>query len=203
MATANEVAARVAFRCRDSAYAELASQANYLSFINDALADLRSAGWVLPLEEDETTTLAATTFSYAVPATFVYILDVYQEGATAGVYDDGIPRWKWRLGYDSAAAVIVFDSRRLTPTAVKKLKVVGQKRPPALAGGDTVEPGMEGFLRERGVAYAAGYLAEGTSEFARERQRTSELAWQASELILSHQPAEYRIAPGSKAVPGR
>jgi hypothetical protein len=201
MTTAADVGIRIAARCRDTSTERTAAE--YLAFLNDALADLRAAGWVLPLEEDETTSLSATTFSYTVPATFVYLQDVYMEGATAGVYDDGIARWKWRLGTDGGVAVIVFDSRRLTPTASKKLKVVGQKRPPVLATGDTVEPCLEAFLRERGVAYAAANLAEGESEFARTRQRISELAWQASELILSHQPTEYRMAPGSRVIPGR
>lgn len=202
MATATALALRIAYRCRDGSQTE-ALAATYLAFLNDALHDLNAAGWLIELEEDETVPLVATTYKYDLPATFVYIEDVYVEGTATGVYDEAVPRWKWRLGYDGAKAVIVFDSRRFTPTATKKLKFVGQQRQADFTGAETVPSGMEAFLRERGVAYAAAHLAEGGGELRNTRLRISELAWQASELLLSHQPEEHRIKPGSRHAPGR
>lgn len=201
MASATAVAVRIAYRCRDGSQTELGA-AGYLAFLNDALADLAAAGWLAELEEDESIPLAADTYRYDVPANFVYILDVYVEGAS-GIYDTPVPRWQWRLGYDGSKAAIFFDSRWFTIVAAKKLKFVGQKRQPAFTGAETVPPAMENFLRERGVAYAAAHLVEGVSDNAAARSRISELAWQASELILSHQPVEHRAYPGSRQVPGR
>ena len=200
MSTGNEVAGRVAFRCFDSGYAEL-SQANYLSFVNDALADLQAAGWVLPLEEDESLTQAASTFSYTVPATFAYISEVRME--TSAAYDVAVPKWQWRLGYDGSNPVLVFDSRWWTPAGTKKIKLVGQQRFTAYETTTTVHTGVEAFVRERAVAYACAHLGSGSSALAKLRQRLAEFYWQTSETLLTHQPDQHKVVPGSKSVPTR
>jgi len=199
VSTGTEVAARVAFRCFDSAYAELTA-VNYLSFLNDAVADLLVAGWVLPLEEDESLTQAAATYSYTIPATFAYVSEVRMEG---GAYDESVPKWQWRLGYDGANPVLVFDSRWWTPVANKHIKIVGQQRLAAYAGGTTVHAGVEAFVRERAVSYACAHLASGTSALAKFRQRLAAFYWQTSETLLTHQPDQHKVVPGSKSVPTR
>lgn len=199
MSTGNEVAARVAFRCFDSGYAEL-SQANYLSFVNDAVADLLAAGWVLPLEEDESLTQATDTYSHTIPATFAYISEVRVEGSA---YDESVPKWQWRLGYDGANPVLVFDSRWWTPTDTKKIKLVGQQRLAAYTTTGTVHAGIEAFVRERAVAYACAHLASGSSALAKLRQRLAEFYWGTSESLLTHQPDQHKVVPGSKPVPTR
>ena len=199
MSTGNEVAGRVAFRCFDSGYAEL-SQANYLSFVNDALADLLAAGWVLPLEEDESLTQAAATYAYTIPATFAYISEVRMEGTA---YDESVPKWQWRLGYNAGNPVLVFDSRWWTPVATKHIKLVGQQRLTAYGTTTTVHAGVEAFVRERAVAYACAHLASGSSALAKFRQRLAEFAWQTSESLLTHQPDQHKVVPGAKSVPTR
>lgn len=198
----NAVAARVAARCRDAAFAENL-QANYLLFVNDAIADLVSAGWFAKLNEDETITLAAGTYKYPVTAGFVTIHELRVENA-GGEYDTIIPRWQYRLGYDGGAAQIFLDSRYFTMADTLHVKIIGQCRFAefALLGAATADPPIISFLRERAVYYAATALIAGTSELDRERSRIAEQAWNLSEILLMNTPDECRILPGSQLVPG-
>lgn len=203
MTTATQVADRIAYRVHDKDEAELTA-ADYLTFLNDAVEDLSAAGWALPLSE-ATITMVAADYEYDVPATFAYIWQLRKEDAdTAGLYDEIIPFWKWTCAYDSNGNPVVrLDSRWFTPVADKKILVMGQQRVTAYAGAGTVEPGAIGFLRERGVAYAAAYLAGGVSEYAQQRRELAEIAFRNSEVMLQNMPEEFRIIPGSRPVPGR
>lgn len=202
MTTGTALALRVSFLVHDAAQAECTA-ANALIFVNDALHDLDAAGCVLPLEEDESLSLSASTYAYSLPATFAYVSEVRIEGTTASVYDILVPKWQYRFGYDGAAAKVIFDPNWFTLTAAKKIKIIGQQRLSAITGAGTVTVGIESFLRERAAAYLAMHLTQGGSELAEQRQRFSEVAWNRSEVLLSHMSEEYRIVPGSKPVPGR
>ena len=91
---------------------------------------------------------------------------------------------------------------RATPFGAAR--VYGWKRPTVYtAGGDTVDPGLESFLRERATAYALKYMAVGQSELDRSRIQMSELAMRDSEAFLSRQPQQYKIMPRARYVPGR
>ncbi len=202
MTTATTLATRISFRVHDSGQEEI-SAANMLAFLNDAVEDLAGAGWVLPLSE-ATITQAASTYIYTVPASFVYIKEVRKEDATtASLYNELVPYWSWSLGQGASDAQLRLDSRWFTPTANKKLLVIGQKRIASYAGGDTIPAGCLAFIRERATSYAAAFVAGGVSEYAAQRRELAQIAFNISEQMLVNIPDEFRIAPGSKPVPGR
>lgn len=202
MTTAAALGLRIAYRVHDSAQTEMAA-AGYLGFLNDGIEDLAAAGWLTPVNS-ATIAQATGTFVYNVPASFVYIQEVRKEGATAGVYDSVLPDWAWSVFLNSAGTPqIRVDSHWVTPATGKNFMVTGQVRVAALATGETVPSGMLGFLRERGTSYAAAYLAGGVSEYANQRRALADFSFRASELMLANMPDEFRIAPGSRAVPGR
>lgn len=202
MATANQVAAQVARRVRDADFSEL-QQSEYLEFVNMALDDLSAAGWLLPLAEDVSLTLAASTYEYAVPAGFAYIKRVEQASAD-GFYDviDIVPDWYWYVSNDANLVIRPTYHGELVDGRV--LKIVGQKRPnTGVAGSDTIQGGMEAFVRERATKYAADYLAAGDSRLDGYRQRLAENLWAVSEKMLGSHPMEFRVKPSSVHVPGR
>ncbi len=123
MANATALAARVSWRIHDGGQEEV-SGTNMLNFLNDAVEDLAGAGWVLPLAE-ATITQAATTYTYAVPASFAYVKELRAEDAsTANLYNLVIPYWAWSVSYDTDAKIRL-DSRWFTPSAGKKILVTG------------------------------------------------------------------------------
>jgi len=83
-----------------------------LLHINKAARDLRNQGWYLPLEEDESITQTADTYTYSVPANFVTISELrYEETYSGGsVYDLPVPHHMWEIGLDSGVPIIRFDS---------------------------------------------------------------------------------------------
>jgi hypothetical protein len=202
MTTATALAARISWRIHDGNQEEI-SAANMLSFLNDAIEDLAGAGWVLPLAE-ATIAQVAATYIYTVPASFVYIKELRKEDATtASLYNELIPYWAWQISQGASDAQIRLDSRWFTPTAGKNILVIGQKRIAALGGSDTVPAGCLGFIRERATAYAAAYVAGGVSEYAAQRRELAQIAFNISEQMLVNIPDEFKIAAGSRPVPGR
>lgn len=199
--TGNTLADRVAARCRDAACDEN-TQVNYLLFMNDAVADLHSAGWYMELEENEATSLITGDYDYDVPATFVTIHELRMADAL-GEYEIIIPRWQWRIGYKANKPQFFLDSRYFTLINGRTIKVIGQRRFADLVDVTAVPIPIIAFIRERAVYYAANALMAGTSELARERARIAEQAWNLSEVLLMNAPDECRILPGSRLVPGR
>jgi len=199
--TGNTLADRVAERCRDGTNTENL-QANYLLFMNDAVADLHAAGWYAEVEENETITLVTDDYEYDVPATFVSIYELRVVSA-GGEYDTIIPRWQWRIGYDGDKPQIFFDTRYFTLINGRTVKVVGQCRFVDLAGTTAVPLPIIAFIRERAVYYAANALIAGNSKLDQERARIAEQAWNLSEMLLANAPDECLILPGSRLVPGR
>ena len=205
MVTGADVALRVAWRLRDSAFAEL-SELEYFYFIQDAYTDLDNAGWLMTLEEDETTTMAASTYEYDVPASFAYVYMLREEDdGTPTTYSIVIPQLHWRIALDASAdPEFHFEPHLWSPRAGKTIKVVGQKRPTSLSAKTiTVPAGMESFVRERAVSYAAAHLAQGSSQLAKWRERLSETSYLKSEAMLAQHPMEFRVKPSSVHVPGR
>jgi hypothetical protein len=72
-----------------------------------------------------------------------------------------------------------------------------------LAGVAVAEPGLESFIRERAIGYAADILAGGVSELSAWRRGLTQEAWTRSNLIMQRIPREWRPLPDSKRVPGR
>jgi hypothetical protein len=236
---------RVALRCNDPLQ-KILGDTEYAGCTNDAIQDLAACGWLLPIEEDETTTLVANTYEYEVPAGFAYIRELRYEddSTTPSTYDYVVPFEQWRAAYNGAGddgpvSQIIFDSRLFDGTSGDHIKVVGQKRPVELAiafdeedGDWVITPGMEPFIRERAIAYAARTMAmllpdraleqtqamEGESppgthvgpimpdaeeRRARRLLALAEVAWRNSEMFLANHPSEFRVQPGSIPVPGR
>ena len=193
------------------------SEALYEQFINDAVDDLKSSGWLVPIEEDETTLMVANTYSYAVPADFAYINRLFEEDyGVPGLYDYDIPDNAWRIGYDGGVPTIIFNSLCWTPTAGSHIKIKGQKRPPKYTtDAAVVEDGFVGFLRARAEAYALMYLAavpieEATPEILERRVAIvnariamANVLLMDSERKLARHPQEYRCKPDSRHCPTR
>lgn len=202
MTTANALAAQVALRCRDSDFSEL-TQAEYLSFINMALDDLSAAGWLLPQTESEATTFVSGTNTYSVPAGFAYVRRLMQQGSD-GSYDaiNIIPPHYWFINNDAEIEFLADYSSQLVDGRI--LRVTGQKRPSTgVSGSDTIQGGMEGFVRERAVSYAAENLGPGNSRLDSFRQRLADSCWAKSDKMLGNHPMEFRVKPSSIHVPGR
>jgi hypothetical protein len=84
------------------------------------------------------------------------------------------------------------------------MKVTGWKRPDtSYSVGDTIDPGLESFLRERAAAHALGYMAAGTGELDRYRQTFSEIKKRDSEEFLGRRPEQFKILPLARYVPER
>ncbi len=84
------------------------SEALIEQFIDESIDDLKSKGWLLPLEEDVSITLAANTYRYVVPPGFAYIRSLYMED-TDGDFSIPIPYHNWKPRYDMVT-LPVFES---------------------------------------------------------------------------------------------
>lgn len=203
MTTGTDLALRVAARVHDPSQVELTA-AQYLAYVNDANDDLRSAGWLLKEDEDRSTVFVQGVYYYPVPANFAYIRLLREEAEQPpNSYDLIIPYHQWRLESLLGVANIVFDGTVFFPLPGKHLQVTGQMRPVnPLIGATVITPGMESFLRERAVAYAADFLAGGHSELAQQRERLATRSWALSNQMLAYHPQEFRCRPNSQRVPG-
>lgn len=202
MATVSDLVTDIRLRVGDLNSSEL-TDAQIISFINMAARDARSSGWLLRHQEEGSVTddsahgsvidLSATPFAY-VSRTMV-------KERTGGPFKIELPGTYWWI---NASAKLIFEPSLYRPEAGTPVLLIGQKRPSLYSSGtDTVDSGMEAFLRERASAYALRLLAAGRSEFAQYRQQEAELAFRDSELLLARHPQEFRVLPNSKLVPGR
>jgi hypothetical protein len=152
----------------------------YGEFINDAVRDLTMHGWLNPIDEDVSLTMAASTYTYSIPASWAYIRRIYEESDTSpSTYDIVLPKHQYRLGMlATATPSLILDGDLWYPRSGKKFKLVGQKRPSTYSSdSETIEPLFEGFLRERASAYALYFLAAmpmpGAADYAREVENDS------------------------------
>lgn len=204
----SEMQTELALHAHDPLGGEL-NAANWLSFIQSAARDARSSGWLVYNEDNESITIASNTYEYAVPSGFAYVTRILVSETISGtaVYVREVPRSHYEIRYNTIAAVagpaITFTTiTELTPN--QTLKVVGQARPTIYtAAGNTIDPGMEGFLRERALYYGFRFLGAGLSELARWRQQMSIQCWQTSEAMLRRHPQEFRMHPSAMEVPSR
>lgn len=202
----SDIKGGVALRIHDPSKNEL-TDAQLGELVNQAIDDLTAAGIVLPLAEDESLTISSGTFIYSVPAGFAYVRELRLESTSSSdKYPNAVHPSLWRLTIEtSSTPVIYFDENEFDSAThdSKSLKVIGQKRVAQLSGSDTVQPGLEGFIRERAVAYSAEFVAGGQSELAQQRRRLSEVAWARSNEILTNIPREFRPISDSRRVPER
>lgn len=211
-----ELKRRVATSAHDPQMS-IISEALYEQFIDDSVDDLKSSGWLVPIEEDESIEMVADDYEYDVPSDFAYIKEIWQESfSTADLYSELLDQHTYRLGYNGSTPAIIFKPSYWSPTAGKKLKIVGQRRPPKYtADSDTVEDGFVGFLRMRATAYAMLHLGAvpveegGLDELERRiaiantRIATANVMMAESERRLARHPMEFRVRSSSKHVPTR
>jgi hypothetical protein len=205
--TVAQLEADIALRLHDVSNNELTGgTGQLLTLINQASRWLKNSGILVPLEEDESLTEAANTYSFAVPANFAYISQIIRQNKATNTYDptNEIDQNVWRIGVDGGVPTLFFDEVRYLPAAGAKLKIIGQKRPTIYTTtSDTIDEGLENLLLERTLYYAFQFLAAGRSEYAQWRQQEALLARQESELALARAPQQFRMRPNSRWVPGR
>ncbi len=180
--------------------ADQISEVNLLVLINDAAQEASNSAWWIPIEDSETLTLVDDTHEYAVPATFAAI----KELRLGTNFDTIIARHYWQMRINGGVAVFSLEpSWQVTYTA-GNLKVVGWQRPNvSYSVGNTIDPGLESFIRERAAAHALAYMAAGMSELDRFRQSGSEIKKRDSEAFLARRPEQFEILPLARYVPGR
>lgn len=200
----SDLYAECALHTHDVAYAEL-STSNWISFIASAARDMRSSGWLIRLEDDESLSATSNQYEYDVPASFAYIETLYLEESINGtsVYTHQMPRAHWEIRLNGGAPTIYFLSlNELVPD--KHIKIIGQKRPTIYtSGSETIDPGAESFLRERALYFGFRFLGAGLSELARWRQAMSSQCFVTSETMLRRHPQEFRALPSAVEIPGR
>lgn len=158
-----------------------------LRFINQAARDARVAGWLLPLNEDESLTLTTGTYEYNVPASFSHIVELRHETTAAtDLFDYLVLPHEWELAYDGAVPIIRYLPAFLAPVTGIDVQVIGFQRPTQTyaSGSTTVDLGMESFLRERSLSYALSYAAVGVSEYATRRAQRADVALGLSQNVL-------------------
>lgn len=193
----------IALRIHDANMLEV-STTQLLNFINMAVRDMRNAGWVLPQAEDISLTEAVNTWTFAVPAGFMYIHTILRQNVATGTYDFEFPRNYWRIDLIGATPTLVFDEREYLPDPGAKIMLQGQARPALYtADANLVDNMTDSFLRERATFYAAGFVAGGLSQYSQYRQKVADTAFAISEQHLARSPQEFRQWPDSVKVPGR
>ena len=205
MVTTADIINRIASQVRPWGDFEM-TIAQMTLFVNQALEDAASSGWLIDLEDDESLTFAATTYEYSVPSSFAYIgsLRVENSSTSPATWDEHIPVPFWEIRFDTDAK---FYINRAWPIPVgKKMKVIGQRRPILVTGiGSTIEVGMEAFVRERAIAYALGFQSTGSAELSVDQSHIAlmDRKMAHSERLLSLHPQEFRVTLNSEHVPGR
>lgn len=197
MATAQNIVDQIQVHCRDTGAAEI-TEAQLLALVNDAAMDAAIRGWMVPIEDDESVTFSAVSVN--VPADFAWIREI-RYGTN---FPSIIPRQYWSVSLNGGVPVIYFDSRLTGVSGT--LKFIGWKRPKTTyALVDTIEVGLESFLRERGAHYALTYMAQGTSELDRSRQQTAEVKYRNAEEIIQQrvESADRTSVYAPRTVPGR
>lgn len=179
-----------------------------LTFINDAALDLRNSGWLKILADDESIEFVTNDYDYDVPSSFafVYELRIENTATTPSTFDEIIDFHFWRIAEDVAGTPeFVFHQGFPIPSG-KKLKVMGQERPSLYTAiTNTVDAGMESYIRESATASSLEYMASARPdvEFERSRFVLAQQARATAFRFLSLQPMRFRQFPNSEYVPTR
>lgn len=176
-------------------------------FINQAIEDAASSGWLVDLEDAEALEFSANTYEYDVPSSFAYVgsLRVENSSTSPATWDERIPYAFWEIRFDNSLSKFYFNRAWPLPVG-KKLKVIGQRRPALVTTlGGNIEVGMEAFVRERAIAYALGFQSTGSAELSVDQSHIAlmDRKMAHSERLLSLHPQEFRVTFNSEHVPGR
>lgn len=130
-------------------------------------------------------------------------------------FDAIIPRAYWRIKIQSGGRTTTTAARGSRPQFILNadyfdpvpgtpIQTVGQRRPTVYsAETDTLDAGMESFLRERTLVFACRFTSLGGSAIAAMRRAIGQEALALSEQFLRLHPQEFRVAPSSTRVRGR
>lgn len=180
--------------------------AQILNYLNGAARDASGSGWLIHLVDDESLTISAGVYEYAVPASFAFVKDLrFEDSATADAFDDIVPRHYWQLRIEVGGNPTFVIHRSYTlPAAAKKLKVVGFQRPTIYAAvTETIDAGMEAFLRDRAISFSYGFLATVSPELENVRLGLRDRKFNESQLLLERHHSDIRVVPAPRYVPGR
>ncbi|KKN84457.1 hypothetical protein LCGC14_0289190 [marine sediment metagenome] len=176
-----------------------------LEFINSAAWDAANEGWVVDLDETESTTLSSGTYAYDVPASFVYVHELIVADA-AGDYplSQLIPWSKWQIVMNGATVQFLLSKDRFTITDGRAVKVRGQARPTAEYSADgSIDAGMESFIRERAIMYAARNLSRHSGGHAQQYAQLMVEAKATSDELFTRQAELFQPKTMSRVVPSR
>ena len=201
--TIEELRDEVANHLQDPEH-RLLNRQQLLEFINSAAWDAANGDWLIP-NDDVSLATSASTYIYTVPTGIEYISDIWLESSTTDQYDERILRNQWRLLLVAATPSVVFDSILWTITATRNLKLVGHARPTTeyTEETDSVDQGLESFIRERATSYASRNLARQGGQHAQQYAVLAQEAYQTSENMLTNRPEQYQLQLRSRVVPGR
>ncbi len=176
-----------------------------IDMINAAATDAGDSGRLLPLEDDETLTLASGTHAYNVPASFSYVKEL-----RLGTYwDTVIARHYWWMSLDGGNPQFSFDPSWENVYTAGSMKVVGWQRPTASYSAltDTVDVSLEAFLRTRAASFAQGFLATVSPEAGpaadQVRLVLRDRKFTESEAMLGRMPQQLKVLPTARYVLGR
>lgn len=177
------------------------SDAQLLDFINDAARDAGNAGWLIDLDRSVIIS-SQNTDQFTVPANFVYILNIYNNSSPGATR---LEQFYWKLVLTGGTPKIYLDTRLTSQT--NSITIEGYKRPSTYTSDtDTIDVGIESFLRERALAYAARYMARSGSQIAAQYEQLFQDAFAVSDQILQQQLSRqlmmYNLRE-ARRVPGR
>jgi hypothetical protein len=183
------------------------------SAISNATVDaaIKVAHEVFPMEyfidftDEATITLATSTWEYALPetsnvSTFVLIRQIWMESATAGLFQDVIPKHLWRPTYDGVGVWQIVFARDFVPTNGRKLRIEGQVRYTTPSGDSSVITLHNGWV----IQYVLGLLhaREGGSDSSMAAWHQRMAAFHMAEADKITDNINGRAKPDSVLVPG-
>ena len=199
MATVQTLIDSIEIQIRDFDNSEMTA-ARLLILIADASREAGSSGWVRPVEIDVDD--PDTDLKVAVGSGIDWIKDL--RGRNNADRTEVIERHYWRLAMDGTDPALYFEAEWTTRYSLTDLAAEGWIRPTVYTAlGNTVDPGMEAFLRTRAAAHALRTMSSGGSELDRIRAQQSEMRMRDSQVFLDNVPEQYRLAPRARHVPGR
>ena len=202
--TIDELRDEISHHLQDPA-SQLVNRDQLLEMINSAAWDAANEGWLLSTQ-NESITFVAGDFEYDVPSGLAYIHELWMEATAAtGVYPTFIPWYQWEIVLDASGSPALHFSRdSFTPANSIDLRIKGQTRPTSeYAETGTIDAGMESFIRERAVSYAARNMSRHSGAHAQKFAALAQEAFQTSELLLQQSAEFFRPKQYSRAVPGR
>ena len=122
-----------------------------------------------------------------------------------GTYYNWIPWARWQMKVGGAnAPTLWLDDQLFTINIGRRIRLLGQGRPTTeYIGKGTIDTGMESFIRERAVAYAARNMSRHGGQHATQYAQLAQEAWETSEMMLKHQAELFQPKRTSRKVPGR